>query len=429
MRITIVAVGTRGDVQPLLALGIGLRRAGHAVRFATEESYRGRVVAADLDYHPMSGESESFSAARAASLFRDTIEKPVTRYKRFWKMFVGPTADQHLRESLAPCDGADVVLCQPWFGIGPSLQEALGVPVIVTGVFPVPALPTADFPFPLNSGARADLDGRENLRSWRRAVPVLRVGHDVLQSWRRDVLGLPVLTFQEHLRRTQAMPHLLGYSPTILPKASEWGANVHVTGNWFLDAEQDYRPPNALRDFLAAGEPPVVIGFGSHVGRNPAKMTALVTNALARSGQRGVIVSGWGGLEGAGGVSDVHFVKQVPYDWLLPRAKALVHHGGAGTTAIAFATGTPQITVPFGWDQAFWGYRCAALGVGLGPFFPRGLTPEGLVSAIAAVSTDQGFAARAEGIASSVRRECGVEIAIAAIESIARSRKPAGERV
>ncbi len=427
MRITIVAVGTRGDVQPLLALGIGLRRAGHVVRFATEESYRGQVIAAGLDYHRMSGESESFSAARAASLFRDTIEKPVTRYKRFWKMFVSPTADQHMRESLAPCDGADVLLCQPWFGIGPSLQEALGVPVIVTGVFPVPALPTADFPFPLNSGARADFDGRENLRSWRRAVPMLRVGNDVLQSWRRDVLGLPALTFREHLLRVKSMPHLLGYSPTILPKASEWGADVYVTGNWFLDAEKEYRPPDTLGDFLAAGGPPVVIGFGSHVGRNPAKLTTLVTNALARSGQRGVIVSGWGGLDGSCALSCVHFVKQVPYDWLLPRAKALVHHGGAGTTAIALATGTPQITMPFGWDQAFWGYRCTTLGVGLGPFTPSELTPEVLASAITAVSTDQAFAARAQQLASSVRQERGVETAIAVIESVARGRKAKGE--
>ncbi|MFZ5638807.1 MAG: glycosyltransferase [Pseudomonadota bacterium] len=428
MRITIVAVGTRGDVQPLLALGIGLRKAGHEVRFATEESYRDRVVGAGHDYHRMSGESESFSAARAASLFRDTIEKPVTRYKRFWRMFVGPTADQHLRESLAPCVGADVVLCQPWFGIGPSLREALGIPVIVTGVFPVPALPTADFPFPLNSGARADLGKRENLRSWRRAVPVLRVGDDVLQSWRRDVLGLPALTFQEHLRRTQAMPHLLGYSPTILPKASEWGADVRVVGYWFLDSDDEYRPPDALSDFLAAGEPPVVIGFGSHVGRNPRKLTALVASALAQSGQRGVIVSGWGGLEDPGGLSGVHFVKQVPYGWLLPRAKALVHHGGAGTTSIALATGTPQITVPFGWDQAFWGYRCAALGVGLGPFAAARLTPESLASAIATVCGDSGFAQRAERIASSVRQERGVETAIAAIESIASSRMTSGER-
>jgi hypothetical protein len=249
MRITVIAMGTRGDVQPLLALARGLQAAGHKVLFGTEASYSQAVKNENLEFYKLSGNSEAFNSGRGGKLFRDSIEKPTTKYARFWKTYVAPAVRVHLLEAAAPCQGADVLLCQPQLMIGPSLAEKFGLASVITGLFPVAELPTQEFPFPLYNGARADLSPEENCRSWRRAIPVMRVGHEAVQQWRVEVLGLRAQTFRESLECIQKTPHLLGYSNLVVPKPSEWNDRVEVAGYWFLDSAACYTPPPELEQF------------------------------------------------------------------------------------------------------------------------------------------------------------------------------------
>jgi UDP:flavonoid glycosyltransferase YjiC (YdhE family) len=422
MRVTVIAIGTRGDVQPMLVLAGALRAAGHQVRFATEVLYEPQAAALGLEFYRLSGNSEKFYSGRGGTVFRESLEKPVTEYARFWRAYVAPSARLHLRESVAPCEGAEVLVCQPWLGIGPSLSERFRIPAIITSVFPVPELPTAEFPFPLHAGARCDLPARDVLRSWRRAIPILHIGHDTVQHWRVEALGLRAQTFTENLHGTRTTPHVLGYSPLVVPKPSEWGEGAEVTGYWFLDGATPFRPSRELEEFLSAGEPPVVVGFGSHVGRNPARLTKAVVDALALAGRRGILISGWGGLKSAGLPADIFSAQAIPYDWLLPRSLALVHHGGSGTTAIALRMGSPQVITPFGWDQSFWGHRMAQLGVSPEPVSAKTLTAEQLAAAITQVTTHPVIRRRAAEIGEAIRRERGVENAVAAVERFARRR-------
>jgi UDP:flavonoid glycosyltransferase YjiC (YdhE family) len=422
MRITVIAVGTRGDVQPLLALAEGLHLAGHQVRFATENGYSAAVIAAGLEHYPLRGNSQAFYSGRAATRYREIMARPDAQeiYNKYSKTYAGSIAlnyaRRNLQEIVAPCEGADALICQPTFGVGPSLADKFAIPAIVASL--LPAHQTKAFPNPFDPIA-SDRTAEENWQSWDLMTEFTELGHSMIQEWRTGFLGLEAQSFAESLRQMRSLPHVLGYSSLVVPKPSEWGAHVAVTGYWFRSSSADYAPTAELEQFLREGEAPVVVGFGSHVGRDPAQLTRVVVDALRLAGQRGVLIRGLGGLRTDGLPQGVFSVTEVPYEWLLARSSALVHHGGAGTTASALRMGVPQVIVPFGWDQPFWGHRCARLGVSAEPLPAKAVTVEALAAAITSVTTHSNLRARAASLAQSIQSERGVTTAITKIERFA----------
>jgi UDP:flavonoid glycosyltransferase YjiC (YdhE family) len=191
---------------------------------------------------------------------------------------------------------------------------------------------------------------------------------------------------------------------------------VHLTGYWVLDAD-GYEPPAALRTFLEAGPPPVLVSFGSLVTRDAARLTRAVLGALAQTGQRGLLVRGWGALEDRALPDSILAVESVPFEWLFPRVAALVHHGGVGTTAAGFRAGVPAVIVPFTADQPFWGWQIHRLGVGPEPIPPGELTAERLAPAIARLVGDAAMRGRAARLGERLQREDG---AACAVEILAR---------
>jgi sterol 3beta-glucosyltransferase len=208
---------------------------------------------------------------------------------------------------------------------------------------------------------------------------------------------------------------LSAYSPTVIPHPSDWPAHVHVTGYLFLDGQPDWQPSPELQAFLDAGDPPVSVGFGSMAGRNPEQLAGLVVDALARSGRRGILLTGWGGLRAARVPENVFVVDAAPHSWLFPRMAAVVHHGGAGTTAEGLRAGVPNVIVPFVFDQPFWGARVQTLGLGPQPIPQKKLTADRLAQAIDSVVTDPGMRRRASSCGKAIRAEDGVGNAVAVI--------------
>src|SRR5262249_32923025 len=145
---------------------------------------------------------------------------------------------------------------------------------------------------------------------------------------------------------------------------------VRVTGFWFLDRAAEWRPPPDLAAFLEAGPAPVAISFGSMITARAEELTDLVLAALARCGRRGLLLTSWGGLVDRAPSGDVHVAPEVPHDWLFPRVAAVVHHGGAGTSAAVLRAGVPSVVVPFQFDQRYWGERARSLGTA-GGVLPR----------------------------------------------------------
>ena len=228
-------------------------------------------------------------------------------------------------------------------------------------------------------------------------------------AWRREALGLP--------RRGKLRPTtgtLYGYSPHVLPKPPDWGADVAVTGYWFLDSAE-WTPDAGLAAFLAAGEAPVYVGFGSMPGVAPEILTRAVVAGLRRAGKRGLIATAGGALQREEGLADMHFIAGAPHDRLFPLVQATMHHGGAGTTGAALRAGRPTAIVPFLGDQPFWARRIEALGVGPVALDKRRITEDDLADVFRAMEAPA-MRQRAAELGAAIRSERGVENAMDLIE-------------
>jgi len=183
-----------------------------------------------------------------------------------------------------------------------------------------------------------------------------------------------------------------------------------------LDRPDGWQPPEGLTDFLEAGPPPVSVGFGSTIEEDPKAVAALVAEALRRAGRRGILLTGWGGLEDVVPSNDLFVLRKVPHDWLFPRVAAAVHHGGAGTTAASLRAGLSTVVVHSTLEEAFWGWRVETLGAGPRPIPRRDLSAERLARALHHATADAGIRDRARAIGEGVRAEDGVGRAVEAFE-------------
>ncbi len=235
---------------------------------------------------------------------------------------------------------------------------------------------------------------------------------------RRDVLGIPAAPFKGPFSSVclQNTPLLYGFSPSVIPKPSDWDDRTHVTGYWFLDSAKTWSPPFELTEFLNSGPPPIYIGFGSMSNRKPEETADLVVRAMGMNNQRAVLFSGWGGLKKNELPKSILMIDSIPHAWLFPRVAAVIHHGGAGTTAAGLRAGVPSIIVPFFGDQPFWGRRIAELGVGPSPIPRQSLSIERLAQAIQIVMTDTEIRKRAGQLGTKIRMEDGVARAVEIIQ-------------
>ncbi len=220
--------------------------------------------------------------------------------------------------------------------------------------------------------------------------------------------------------RDKKLPVLYGFSPTVIPKPTDWPPWIHVTGYWFLDRPSDWKPPEELVDFLKSGTPPVYIGFGSMSQIDPEEATDIVLEALRITRQRGILGTGWSGLGKADLPPEVFRIESIPHDWLFPRISVVVHHGGAGTTATGLRFGIPSIITPLFGDQFFWAKRVYALGAGPAPI-PKGkISKEILANAINEALHNKNILIRAEQLGEIIRSENGIGKAVEIVEEYNR---------
>lgn len=419
MRILLLTLGTRGDVQPFVALGQELKRRGHDVALGTSSSFSPFVEQHGLEYRYINNEFVELAQGEAGRKAMEQWGGMAGRLKwmaeaaRLFK----PIFRKTLAEEWKSAQDAELIIYNPASVGGFHIAEALGVPGIMADAFPT-WVPTGDFP----SFALPDLKlGRGYNRLTYRLLPIMTgsMYGSVVQTWRKETLKLPPRSmFGGELVRTdkQPVPVLYSFSRHVVPPPADWPENVHVTGYWILDEVKDWQPPPELLKFLEAGSPPVFVGFGSMSGRDPERATRLVLEALAKAGQRGVIVTGWGGLEIADLPKTVFKLESAPYDWLFPHMAAVVHHGGAGTTAAGLRAGKPSVICPFVADQPFWGQRVASLGVGPSPIPQSKLTSDNLASAIRQAVSDVGMQQRAIDLKERISSEDGLDNAVSLIE-------------
>lgn len=413
-QIAIVASGTRGDVQPYVALGKGLKDAGYTVRLLASENFAPLATDAGLDFASTGisieeiTQSDEWRAVTESGNFITILGKMQSEMKRY--------AADNARLLLPLLQGSDLIVAG-MAGLGlHAIADRYKIPVIQAFVFPF--TPTAEFSTPLVP--KLPLGGVFNRLSFHLTHQMFWQSSKAVDTELRQIAGLPKGSFwgpfaEQHQRRTLT---LYGYSRHVLPRPHDWAAHHHVTGYWFLDEPDGWTPPADLVSFLNAGAPPVYIGFGSMGSRNPQEAGQIALEALTRTGQRGVLAAGWGGLQAADVPDTVHLVSSLPHSWLYPRMGAVVHHGGAGTTAAGLRAGVPSIIVPFMGDQPFWGERVRALGVGTAPIPRKQLTADRLAQAITTAVSDREMRQRASALGEQIRDEDGIGQAVRLIEQV-----------
>ncbi len=413
LRVAIHTLGTRGDVQPYIALALGLIRAGHTVEIAAPEQFSTMVEATGVGFAPLPRE------------LLDRIDTPeakaaIAKSEGFGAGFkllrqVGPIMQRLFDAELtaARAFSPDVLLYHPKAIAAPHVAEAIGCGFALAS--PLPGFtPAAEFPTPLLGFSSLGPLNRISHSLMIRSSSLLF--GKMLRKWRVETLGLDA---RPRFHAWKGVPTLYGYSPSVVPVPRDWGLDILVSGYWFLEDDADWQPPPPLAEFLAAGPPPVYVGFGSMPMIDPAATTATVVAALERVGQRAVLAGGWGGL-GAGNLpKSVLAIDGAPHQQLFPLMSALVHHGGAGTTGAGLRAGKPTLIVPFFGDQPFWGRRVSELGAGPPPIPIRQLSVETLAASIRRAADDDGMRRKAELVGQAIQREDGVSAAVGFVERIA----------
>ena len=411
--IAILAHGSRGDVQPYVALGDGLRKAGYAVRVAAPEQFRSFILEYGLEFAPLAGDPRLLmtEAVKKAGSQGNFLRSTQVILK-----YAAPIALQVLRDAESACQGTDVIVHSLLMTqVGHQIARQAGIPDFSALVFAV-FNPTGSFPNPGFPDLRW---GPYNRLTHHLFTQLFSKGGRLSYNWLlrlRHTHLPPLLPWPFGNSKKRPTPVLYGFSPHVIPRPVEWTEDVHVTGFWFLPSPALWQPPSALLDFLASGPPPVFIGFGSVISSRALRLTEIVLKALAQTGQRGVLLSGWGGLTRVSLPQDVFMIESAPFDWLFPKMKAAVIHGGIGTTAASLQAGIPTLVVPFTADQFFWGDRVSRLGVGPEPIPHRKLNAENLAGAIREMLEDEGMRQRASALGECLRSEDGVANAIRIIK-------------
>ncbi|MEM0980439.1 MAG: glycosyltransferase [Cyanobacteria bacterium P01_H01_bin.58] len=427
MHVLILTLGSRGDVQPYVALGKGLKARGHKVTLCTSARFESFVTEHGLNYGYMTDELlQLMDSTQGRAIMEDATNLwEIIKATRQLSQQVAPLQHKMLHDSWTVAQSAqpNVIIFHPKTYGGPHFAEKLRIPAILAVPLPI-LVPTAEYP--VMSFPRLPLG--EPLKSWYNrltyrvvnALFAFSAGKPI-KTWRTDHQLPPQPKFDIlHTQAGTPMPVLHCYSHHVAPEPTDWPDRVIASGYWFLNQQPTWQPSEALKTFLEAGEPPVYVGFGSLSGRHPEHLTQIVIEALQQAQVRGILATGWGGLSATDLPETIFKLEQAPHDWLFPQMAAVVHHGGAGTTAAGLRASCPTIVCPFFGDQPFWAQQVKALGVGSDPIPQKKLTAEKLAAAIRTVTTDPTMRQKAQVLGEKLRQEDGMATAIAFIETVGK---------
>ena len=409
MNITILTFGSRGDVQPFLPLSLGLMSRGHKVILAAPARFKSLVEEHGINFFPLAGDPEELSRR---------LNEAGYNFFKLIKELMSHAVDigaEMMRQTEDACRDADLIIHTFAHAVGAhTLAREKNIPDIHIQTFPM-FTPTGDYPnISLPNLGNRFLNRLTHTASLKITELTSSLGFDQV----RRRAGLPkrklYSPFKDSPPHLQT-PILCAWSPSLIPPSSDWSPRVHVTGYYFFPYNGSYEPPNELKMFLESGKPPVCISFGSMVNKNVEKIDEIIRESLKQTDNRGIILSGWGSMKRES-TNDLLYIESAPHDWLLPKCKMIVHHGGAGTTSSALRAGIPQVVVPFIADQPFWGSRVHAVGAAPKPIRVNRLSVEKMVSAIIEAESKV-ILEHAQVIGQEIRSEDGVMNAVKLIET------------
>lgn len=412
--VTILASGTTGDIRPFVALGKGLLTAGYTVTIATHARFAALVHAHGLSFWPVDGNpSDLLLHDDAALTFDAGIIRGGAATVRFIRA-ARPLYERMLTSAAEACRGSAAIIVSLASCWGQHIATAFGIPCIWAPLQPI--TPTGRFSSPLLPGVSLPVQRLRRLSYAAVELALWAPWRTSFARWRWRATGSRAGSLNPFaLARQERAPVIYGFSRHVVPPPDDWPAHHMTAGYWFLDDDAGVQLAPAVEAFLAAGEPPVYIGFGSMGGRRPVEDVALALKALRLARRRGILAGGAPAARLAAGHDAILALEHAPHTLLFPRVAAVVHHGGAGTTAAGLRAGVPAITLPSGVDQHFWGQRVAALGAGPAPIARRRVTPGHLAAAIEFADAEA-TRVRAAALGRLIRAEDGVGQAVTAIK-------------
>ncbi|KAJ3214901.1 Sterol 3-beta-glucosyltransferase [Clydaea vesicula] len=412
LHITCLTIGTRGDVQPYIALCKGLMKDGHRCRIATHLEYKSWIEGHDIEFGEVKGDPAELMqlcveyGTFSVSFFRAAIGK-----LRGW-------VDELLLSAWQACQNTDLLIESPTAFGGLHIAERLEIPFF--SAFPMPWTRTRNYPHPFAVPETTLGGGSYNYMSHVLIEQVLWKGAAIqINKWRKQYLDMPPTHLGNIL--DHKIPFLYSFSPSVVPPPPDWPDWIHTCGYWFLEnPELEWKAPESLLKFLNDEEdktPVVYIGFGSIVVPDPDEMTRCVIEAVQKAKVKAVLSKGW---SSRGKIQEekkaeieypscMYPLDKVPHDWLFPKVAAVVHHGGAGTTAAGIRAGKPTVIKPFFGDQYFWADRISELGSGC---FIKNLSVDKLANALILVTTESKIKEKAKLLGEKVKLEDGVSISI-----------------
>ena len=436
LNIVIHVVGSRGDVQPFVALGKELKENyGHRVRLATHGTFKKFVEENALEFFEIGGDPAELMAFMVKNPglipgMKSLKEGDVGKRRRgmaqilegCWKSCADADEVEEV-DSNAPKARpfvAHAIIANPPSFAHIHCAEKLGIPLHL--MFTMPWSPTQSFPHPIANIKSSSTDGSMTNELSYTIVDMLTwqgLG-DITNKFRKEILGLAELSQASATTMLHRMriPYTYCWSPALIPKPGDWGRHISISGFYFLALASTYQPDPDLAEFLASGPPPVYIGFGSIVVEDPNAMTRLIFEAIKKTGQRALVSKGWGGFGGdeLDKPDGVFMLGNCPHDWLFQHVSCVVHHGGAGTTAAGIALGRPTVIVPFFGDQPFWGAMIARAGAGPSPIPNKELNAQGLADAILEALKPETLE-RAKELGERIREEKGCEAGAASFHA------------
>ncbi|GAA0464911.1 glycosyltransferase [Parasphingorhabdus litoris] len=420
MKILILTYGTRGDVQPFIALSKALQEDGHSVTLATASRFAPLVATHDVNFAPLGDgllsiidTQQGRQAMEGANGFLGMIKTNLKLMKRVKPLQAELVQDcWDVAEKVRP----DLIVFHPKAFAAYAISERMKVPLVMALLIPmlVPTNTTAHLGFP-----KLKL-GRLYNRLTHQAVQLLMrmPARKTLNHWRTSHgFGKQPLELFKDGTGAQ-IPIVAGFSEAVIDRPADWPPNLFMGGFWFLQSNVTDALSEEVETFLNEGDPPICFGFGSMVGSDPMRLRKTILGALEETGQRGLILSGWGGVPKGQTHDLVLEVNSAPHDLLLPRVLAMVHHGGAGTTAAALRAGVSQIIIPFMGDQPFWGQRMKELGVAPDPIRQKDLTITNLKGALDRIVNEPSFYVSALKLSKTIKSENGGQDAASFIKRV-----------
>jgi sterol 3beta-glucosyltransferase len=425
-RIAIATIGTLGDVQPFVALALTLKKRGYTPVIGTTNDFAEFITDHGIEYFSLGGDVQAFLRQsqfdnamtksvllHAPGLLRDGQKVLKEAAKRAWDM----------------AQDADAIVFQNNTTFCIDIAEARGIPALIS-VFQ-PLSPTDEFPyFNIDLEPVDPLLYRFNREPFAKSPsfdPVINKLSYAMQKVQQTYWDLP----RDRLRRTlglkpkkkggyatsrgEPLATLHAYSGSISPAPGDWPDNNIITGFWRLDDVTGWCPSSEFEAFLDAGEAPIYLGFGS-MSWGAQRNTEIITKALKLWGGRAVIGKGWGGVKEEHLPENVYFIDRAPHSKLFEHVKAVVHHGGAGTTHTGLYAGRPSFAVPQFFDQPYWGRLIYELGVGPQPVRLRKITPHLLAGALDDLASTPAYAVAATALSEKLKLEDGTNLAVDVIE-------------